>query len=382
MYDVKEIEKIYRGLHCPPKFWRPKMQKLLANDYYMCISLRQDNGKTTNALLYGLIFYKVHGFTMCYCRTDTDMIRRSEMSKLFNTVVGFHYIEMIFPDFNDVYYDSMTHDFYLCFRNQDTGEIEKTDIKAFCHAISIENHTKYKSSFNDINCMYFLYDEFLDTRRQTATQMVELANTISSIGRLRPDFHVLMLSNNISQYSFWWEEFCIKEDIELIGYGNSFEKKTELGTTLYCELVELTEERKTMLKDKLVRFYGFNTPKMAQFTGTATWQGYNYPHLEIESEIQTLIGFIKHRGKYVAMYMVSDNIHKQILYFTMFNTPQSQDLPVFTIYPYEQNETIASNMYPLCVTCLKERRIAFSNNNVGTLVDDFFKESNIRVKLY
>lgn len=382
MYNIKDIEKEYKKLGCPKEFWKPNLEKFINNDFYLCLSLRQDNGKTTNTLLECcLIPYKLYGYTTAYLRNDISMIARSKVSSLFDTIIEYGYIEKLFKDYNSVRYDALKRGFFLVHRN-DTGEIDKEQEKPFLEVFACEKWKDYKSGYANPNLNIIIWDEFTDTTRVAPNLITELFNIISTLTRCRADAHVIGLSNNTTPYSQLWDDFDIKEDMDIIGYGSSFTKKTDLGTTLYCEMLALTSNRVKSIEDKKVRFFGFNTPKTAQFIGTATWQGYNYPHLELDIEERELVAFIRHRGIYTAIYVVSDNKHKPIVLFTPFNIPSSDDLPIYTIHPFEYNEFTVEQLPRFIQIALKEKRIAFSNNRVGLLIDDFFKESGRKIKLY
>ena len=76
LYDTKKIEKELNKLDIP-KEYRYRMISLdtfFTHDYMMQLSIRQDSGKTTQALLLGLVLHKLYNRTTMYMRSDAQQI--------------------------------------------------------------------------------------------------------------------------------------------------------------------------------------------------------------------------------------------------------------------------------------------------------------------
>ena len=370
MYNIEKIRKLYKELKCPRVYWSPNLEQLFSNDYYMSLSIRQDNGKTTNALLTGLCCHKIHGTHILYLRCDKAQTTFSKVATLFDVVRDCGYIALIYSEYNDIIYKKFDKAFYLVFRNDD-NEIVTQSEEPICRVVCLEDWQDYKSGFNDVKANFCIFDEFMDSRRFTGFLMTELANCISTFGRGREDFHVLMLANNTNKFSHWFDDFCIRDTILYLDYGRHANITSELGTTIYIEMLSLTAKRLSQIENKQIRFFGFNTPKMAQFTGVATWQGFNYRQLDFEPLSNDLIAFIKHRNLFIAVNLVTGDGVAPHLFMTKFNEPRKDDIIVYTQEPIKLNERLFEDAPQIIKKCVKNNQICFLSNDIGLLFDDF-----------
>lgn len=232
MYDIKKINKEIDKLKMD-KIYRNrivKLDKFFSNDITMQLSIRKDAGKTTQALVLGLILHKLYdGCTTEYLRSDKEQITKGNIETLYDVILRCGYVEKLFPDqYNTIIYKSMVKKFYLAYASvNDAGErvIEYTSDLPLCHVSCNEEYIRLKSSYNNTRGNYIVYDEFMDSNRATQRQMIELQNNISTIGRGRKECHVLMLGNNTDQYNFWWSEFTIENEITNLKFGGYIEKR-------------------------------------------------------------------------------------------------------------------------------------------------------------
>lgn len=389
MWDYNTILKDLKRLNIPKEYQNIKIDKLFENDYYMMMSIRKDSGKTTNSLLLGLILNYRWGETIEYIRCDENQIRKSSVETMFDVIKEFKYISTLWDDeYNTIIYKPMVKKWYLAYVDKD-GKLTKTSDTPVCVMHSLEGYLNIKSTYNNVKGNYIVLDEMLDSSRSTFNQMVELQHTISTIGRYRPENRVICLFNNVNQYSFWWSEFCIEEEIKGLTYGGYFEKKTEYGTTIYCELLDVSSEKRKEIKNKKIRFSGFNTPKMSAFNGLATWQGATHQHLQNEellnkNNLITNRLYIHHRNRYVqlAYYIDEDNLG-EFVFVHFANKPTYTDNIIISLTPTNKweifgfgkfaPEHIRDVLYKI-IGMRTECRWYYASNSVGDLVDDYFKE--------
>lgn len=392
--NVDTVRKAIKALKIPKEYFKIDLDKFFRNDFSIYMSIRENAGKTTQALILGLVLYKLYGTRTEYLRCDEKQISRASVENLYSTVEKLGYIEMIFPkQYNSISYSATKKCFNLIYVDDD-GKVVKTDNNAFCVLHSNESWQKYKSSYNSPKGDYIVFDEFLDTTRPTYRQMTELMNNISTIGRVgskqrRNNVHVLMLGNNTDEYSHWWDDFTITEKIRnLISFGSEFEETTELGTTIHCKLIDLNANKKEEVKSKKIRFFGFNTPEMAQFNGTQVWAQTSYPQipdvemLDYKKRINTKI-MIKHRDRYIKLDLYHNDENGYFVFLRWSNPPKKDDNVILTLEPIKRNEVyglgrsnFSDNIYK-AITKLdllrKEHKWYYLNNQIGAIVDDYLK---------
>lgn len=387
MYDIKEINKTIDRLKMPKEYRRRivNLENFFKHDITIQLSIREDAGKTTQAMILGLVLNKLYGKTIEYLRCDRDQTTKGNVETLFDVVLKKGYVNKLWKEYNTIIYKPLVKKFFLAFENE-KGEIVYEDKKAICHVSSNEEYLRLKSSYNNPDADYIVFDEFLDSSRSTLKQMVEFQNNISTIGRNREDCHVLLLGNNINRYSFWWEEFTIEEEISTLNYGSVIDKTTDLGTTLYCELLEISDKQISKITNKKVRFSGFNTPKMAAFNGVQAWQGSSYPHipdermLSIPPFMSTV--WISHRGRFIRLEIYHDNEWGHYIFCHFSDKPKKNDAVIFTIAPQKANEFYGfGEAEPVKIRkigkfisdMMHNNRVYYSTNSVGELLSDYKK---------
>lgn len=379
VYDVKAIKKEWTALHCPEVYDIVDIEQLLLNDYSFYLSTRKD-GKTTHALLLGLILFKLYGILTIYNRNDTQQITLANVSNLYETVKNCGYIELLFNgEYNDIIYLNRERKFYLVYRSPSTGEVEKKNDTACTFVSSCENWKNYKSTVNIPTAWFVIWDEFLDTNRFASPIVSEMMNNISTFTRSNKNAHVIGLSNTINPYSVIFEDFAITDDVAFMEFGDKKNIKSALGTTFYIELLRLSKEKKQSLKEKTIRFFGINNKKFANFTGIQAWQGREYKHLMEKPLHQEQIYFIKHRDKYITVYFVELEDKRPVFLITKCSfTPDSRSI-VITNEPVLHNEISFNTMwFNSLIKAAHEGRIYVSTNEIGLLFDDFLQSNSVK----
>lgn len=388
MWKYEEIEKEVKRLKIPKQFHHIKTDVLLTHDYYMLLSIRADSGKTTDALLYGMVLNFLYGTTIEYLRSDESQIKKSSVESMFDVIKKYDYINTLYRgEYNSVIYKPMVKKFYLVLLDENGEEVKRQE-EPLCCCHSLEKYIEMKSVYNNPKGDYILYDEFVDSSRSSFNQMVELQNQISTIIRDR-NGRVVMLSNNVNKYSQWWEEFTIEKDINALEFGGAIDKKTELGTTIYCELLDVSEKKKEETRNKKIRFSGFNTPKMNAFNGLASWQGTSHQHLHDEELLRaenlvTNRFYIKHRNRYAQICIYYDDEFGEFAFVHYSNEPKLNDNIVLTLTPQSKYEIFGFGKFcdveHIRDVCYKvvgmrtQNKWYYATNSVGDLIDDYFKE--------
>lgn len=396
--NVEEVKKFIKKLGIPKEYFKIDLDKFFTHEYNIYLSIRENAGKTTQALILGMVLNRLYGTKIEYLRNDEKQIARASVEELFSTVEKLpdkfcNYIQKIYGVYNAVEYKPQQK----CFRLVHIDEDGNTDLTGdtICALHSNENWRKYKSSYNSPMGDYIVIDEFLDSERPTYRQMTELMNNISTIGRVgskqrRNNVHCLMLGNNTDEYSHWWDDFTITEQIRnMINFGSEFSAITELGTSVFCKLIDLNDNKKEEIKTNKIKFFGFNTPEMAQFNGTQVWAQTNYPQIpdvdmlrEGKRKLKNRI-YIYHRGRYIQLELFSHKLYGYYVFLHWASEPEYDDAVIMTIEPIKKNEIYGFGKYSLgdkvskALSTLNKLRMGnrwyYLNNQIGAIVDDFIK---------
>lgn len=411
IWNVKEFEKLWNKLNVPKKYetMRCNMNVLTTHNITMNLSIREDSGKTSQAILYALCFNKLWNVRTAYLRSDETQITRGKIADLCDNMVNCGYLDTIFEGkYNCIKYVWNEHKFYLGKKIVVEGEtVTELSETPFMYAVCNENYLDYKSTgISDEDLNFMIFDEFMDTKRSTQRQMIEFMNNISTFGRpltrtyivddkenklygtTQPKFRVLMLGNNTQLFSQWFEEFCIEDDIPNLKFGSYIDRTTELGTTFACHLLATSNDFKEKRKKANIPFFGFNTPKMNAFNGLQEWQSESHPHIPTNdfidnSSIVLDNIYIKHRNKYIRVNLYEHNDTHNIYLFMHFSKqPYKNDRIVLSLLPVEElelygfgeyNDTIRDFM-SIIVKLIRSNCVYFSTNSVGDLFNNYCTE--------
>ena len=392
--NIKEIKKRIKDLNIPKDYWGIDIDSFFAHQWNIYTSIRETAGKTTQALIFGLVLNAVHPdhYVIEYLRNDSSQIVKGNIETLFKTVISFGYLKKIFKGrWNDIEYKSMTHKFFLCNRDED-GAIIEEDSEPICIVHAVEKWADMKSSYNNPRGNYIVLDEYPDTSRATYRIFKELLHTVSTIGRplseqRQPWLHILLIGNNTDEYCFYYDEFFENsDDIRNLKFGGSVEFKTEYNTNGIAKLLELGETQKKRLSDKNIPFLGFPGKKAAEFTGATEWSGKTYRHPDFDLNYEYCLTrrlYMYHRGRYIQMDLFNDPERGSFLFFHFAKEPQKDDNIIFCLDPekpfeiygfgkYDRREKISKICKKIQIA-IAENRTYFASNMVGSLLDDFIK---------
>lgn len=391
--DIIKIRKRIKDLHIPKEYWGIDLNSFFEYQWNIYISIRETAGKTTQSLILGLILHELWPEHYCieYIRNDASQTTQQNIDTMFATVERFGYIEKItHGKYNSVTYYRNQKRFHLC-KKDDEGTLIYEDMEYICAVHSVEKWKDFKSGYNNPRGNYIVLDEFQDTDRATYKIFTELLNIVSTIGRpFSPDrtpwLHILMMGNNTDEYCFYFDDFCIGDQVRMLKFGGSITFKTEYNTTGICKLLELGEPQKERLRTKNIPFLGFPGKKAAAFTGTQEWSGKTYRHVEWDLNYDFCYfrrAYIHHRGRYIQLDFFREDDHGQYIFLHFASAPLRSDNIVFTLEPskdwhvfgfgkYEKRERIRRFCDKVRIFYL-ENRLFYASNMIGALFDDFLK---------
>lgn len=303
--DWKLVRKEFRKLHCPVTSHNPLKADMEKCGYVIDLSDRS-RGKTTNKLIVGLILFKLYGINLHYIRQSSEDCELKNIRKLYDTVLDYNYISAIFSDeYNDIKYVGKR--WYLLKRNEKGICYQCEDDCTYCCGLDESDHMK--STYNAPRGDMIFFDEFISTFFGVS-DFIRFSDICKTIIRDRLSPVIFMSANTINKNSPWFDELCIRKDIEPMEMGDKKYIESELGTHIYLEILtaDTSEERENVNK----RFWGFPNPKLLSITGKGTWATESFQRIPIYSDdyepAKVLLDrvFIRMSGKYVKLKLVDD----------------------------------------------------------------------------
>ena len=293
--------------------------------YYMLLSKR-GVGKTTSVMLLGLILFKLYGVQIQYIRQTEDMLKPKYAQELMSTILSCGYIKTLTEGrWNYSYY--YANKWVFANIDEDGHVIEKTALH-FCYTLSIDQSFTYKSNYNAPNGNFTVFDEFIG-KRYTTNEFVYYLDILSTIIRKRSGVINFMLSNNIDEFSEYFEEFEIYEQIREMKAGECDIAETPGGTRIYVEKINIHDKNAARLN---AEYFGFKNPRLYAITGAGEWNVALCKHYDLEDETElidrthyikmgyNLVNIELHRsGKYgyICRIHKATRVHEDSIIYTM-----------------------------------------------------------------
>lgn len=241
--------------------------------YYVVYSLRS-NGKSYSALEYILKNYlKGKGQGAIIRRYDLDFKQRRG-GAMFAPLVSNGLVRKYSHDnYNGITYQA--GEFYLVYKNEETGEIESKSAEPFCYGFSLTGNEHDKSTgYPGVTTI--LFDEFISRDGYLTDEFVLLMNQISTIIRRRDNVKIFMMGNTINPYNPYFDEMGLNHarqqqmgTVDIYEYGDT-------GLKVACEYAEKPVDN----YDSDV-YFAFDNPKLHMITD-GEWELAVYPHSPIK----------------------------------------------------------------------------------------------------
>lgn len=281
-WDWKLIRKEWKNLKMPKDVvYDPFHIPWGAAAYNMLISKR-GVGKTTSVMLLGLILFKLYGVQIQYIRQSDDMTAPKFAQELMSTILACGYIEKLTNGrWNYAHYHAKK---WVFANMDDQGKIiEKSDIH-FSYTLSIDHSFEYKSNYNSPHGDWVIFDEF-QGKRYMPNEFIFYMDVLSSIIRFRHGVPIVMLSNAVDEYSEYFDEFEINEEVRQMKKGDCRICESTGGTKIYVELIDHHNKNAARLNRE---YFGFKNPRLYAITGEGEWNVPLCKHYDIEDEPQIL----------------------------------------------------------------------------------------------
>ena len=384
IYDWGHIKKEYRKLHCPKGVYDPLQCDFGSAGYCMSLSDRSQ-GKTTNPLLVSMIMHRDYGTTPHYIRCTRNEVEVKILKDLFKTILDFDYISKIWDGrWTSVYYYGKR--WYLCNRDDDGQIIERNPdsvLTCFC----LDESDELKSSYNAPRGDIVIFDEFIETVYGYG-DYVRFMDILKTIFRDRLTPVVYMLSNTINVNSPWFDEFCIRDDINSMDIGEKRYIQTPLGPTIYVDLMLPKQDQQRKQSNK--RFFAFKNPKLSAITGVGGWATHDYPHIPSYKDVQPEV---LHQKVYISQ-------SNRLIHLQLINSPAvglcvyaSPATRTYTDSVIMTHGDIVDRQHVFCFGSRDQKLLQlywrlyqanlwyYANNNIGALVSAYMQQAKDAVKL-
>lgn len=393
LYDWKFIRKEYRKLNIPKEYYNPLKVQWENAGYCAALSDRS-RGKTTEVLLLGMIMHKHYETIIHYIRQDEKTITPYSLRDLFATITDCGYIEKITEgEYNGVYYYG--HKWYYAVYDEN-GKRVATAPEHFMICMHLAESDRRKSSYNCPRGDLIIFDEFIQLAGYGYSDFVRFSDLVSTIFRKRLCGCIYLLSNTIDITSPWFDEFCVRDDINTMEQGESRLIESPLGTKMFVEILRADTSEQSVQVNK--RYFGFPNPKLSSITGKGTWATETYQHIPPAVEIDPISGertdkerdvtviynklFLRQSGKLLKLQLIRDE--RGVCVYVMPATKTYPDSYILThgditspqeIFAFGRRGSLIEGFWKL----YKENKWYYATNSDGALVSAYVSMCNDKI---
>ena len=334
----------------------------------------RSSGKTTAWLIVGLIAYEQDGTITHYVRSKEQMIRESNINKIYSVIESCDYISKITNNkYNSIEYRRNVRGFYLTYKDAD-GNIVESDTECCCKVLSIDNNDNYKSSYQCDKADYVIFDEFINAYYKSG-EFVIFCDLLSTLFRKRLTGYIIMLANTINRRSEYFDELGCRDFIETAEQGDKITYELN-GTSVHVEIVGTKLDDKRKLFNS--RYFNFNNLRLNSITG-AGWSIDNVPHITKKADsILVKNVFVHYQTNYVQLYIVKVNDYGLCVHAVKSSAPKKDDCIIYSVnddfsdkkYIYSKGTDRFSRW--LWGYMYDNKKWFFSTNSVGSIIKAYY----------
>lgn len=334
----------------------------------------RSSGKTTAWLIVGLIAYVEDGTITHYVRSKEQMIRESNINKIYSVIESCGYISKITNDkYNSIEYRRNVRGFYLVCKDSE-GNTIASDTECCCKVLSIDNNDNYKSSYQCDKADYVIFDEFINAFYKSG-EFVIFCDLLSTLFRKRLTGYIIMLANTINRRSEYFDELGCRDFIETAEQGDKITYELN-GTSVHVEIVgtKLDDRRKLFNS----RYFNFSNLRLNSITG-AGWSIDNVPHITRKADIILVKNvFVHYQTNYVQLYVVKVNEYGLCIHAVKSNAPKKDDCIIYSVtddfsdkkYVYSKGNDRFSKW--LWGYMYDSKKWFFATNSVGSIIKAYY----------
>lgn len=380
-YDWRRIKHRYEKMGIPFEFDYIPWNAISDLAKYIIQLSQRSLGKTTDWILLGMSMNIEYGTKIQYIRQTNDMLSPVHADKLVEVIRTYkdsEYIKKVsdgkWNDIDTKYYH-FKKQFYFCRRNE-YGEVEERSEEEFMQCLSIDKADDYKSTYNSPYGDLIIFDEFISQfyRPNECVKFLDLTKTIM---RDRISGLIVMLANTINLNSQYFEELEISREVKHLSLGKGELIKTELGTKIYVEVLDIKVgkvSKKKSLMNSL--FYGFKNPKLASITGGEIWAFESVPHIDITDSNEVLFNrlFMDCGTELLKIQICKNNevgLHLQVTRATKIY----DDSIILTLKDVRDNRYLyglgTRKIASIIQKSTQNRRVYYASNEIGSIYKNY-----------
>lgn len=334
----------------------------------------RSSGKTTAWLIVGLIAYVEDGTITHYIRSKEQMIRESNINKIYSVIESCSYISKITNDkYNSIEYRRNVRGFYLVCKDSE-GNTIASDTNCCCKVLSIDNNDNYKSSYQCDKADFVIFDEFINAYYKSG-EFVVFCDLLSTLFRKRLTGYIIMLANTINRRSEYFDELGCRDFIETAEQGDKITYELN-GTSVHVEIVgtKLDDRRKLFNS----RYFNFSNLRLNSITG-AGWSIDNVPHITKKADsILVKNVFVHYQTNYVQLYVVKVDEYGLCIHAVKSNAPKKNDCIIYSVtddfsdkkYVYSKGNDRFSKW--LWGYMYDSKKWFFATNSVGSIIKAYY----------
>lgn len=371
MFDFKKVYKFIKKNNLIPKNIF-NFSKHNFNEYtYHIVCSERSLGKTTTALIIGMVLREFYGTTTIYMRQTVDMIRPKNTVQLFNVILENKYVEIITNGkWNGIHQYSRF--FYYCNYDENGKRIE-TDNDPFCVCVALSEQYEIKSTFNVPNGDWIIFDEFI-SKYYAQDEFVVFMDVLKTIIRDRTNPIILLLSNTIDNESQYFYDFEIYDMIKNMEFGEICDIATDGGTAIQVEFPISVVDKNSMKYKSNKKYFSFSNTKLRSITGGG-WAVSNYQHPFGDFEITFNRLYLKYHDKYIKCdYVYHNDLNRTMLYFHKATKTYDDSIIITNMTPRDVNEyNVNCEIFRNILELINKKYVMYQNNTIGNIVDKFIK---------
>lgn len=255
--------KLYNG------FYNPKTILKKGATISMIVSKRAD-GKTYAFETLIWLAFQYYELPSVWVRRLSESLKPTNLAKLFDNVLSNPNIPNP-KGYDGVHYRTGAFCGYWL---DEKGK--KNYDKPFCHTMSLNSGETSKGTKDIRNVFMVVFDEFLSRNHFLPNEYLAWTNAMSTIGRLNPYTHFVMLGNPVSWESPYFREYQLG-DVKKMRRGLHMYKDSKNDFSIALHLVE-KEKGATATTRINNRFFPSNNNSLRAIVH-GEWEMNIYPHI-------------------------------------------------------------------------------------------------------
>lgn len=251
------------------EFYNPKNVLKKGSTISMIVSKRAD-GKTYGFLELAWSGWQYYDQPSVYVRRLSESLKGTNISKLFDNVFN----NPNSP--NPKKYDGVAYrSGAWCGYWLDEKGKKKYD-SPFCYTMSLNAGETSKGTKDIRNVLFVIFDEFLSRSHYLPNEFLAWTNAMSTIGRLNPYTHFVMLGNPVSWDSPYFPEYNLG-DVKRLSKGMHLYKDAINDFSITLHMVEMDKGASATSRVNARFFPSRNNSLRAIVHGD--WEMNQYPHI-------------------------------------------------------------------------------------------------------